>query len=146
VAEAGVGKSRLVYEFANAAREPGWLIVQTAGVSYEKGTTYFPVIELLKSYFAIEDRDDLCAMDDKVTRGLLTLDPALSVARPALCALLDIPVDDTSWPALDPSDRRQRTLDAVKRVLLRQAREQPLIVIMEDLHWIDSETQAVLDG
>jgi predicted ATPase len=60
-------------------------------------------------------------------------------------ALLDVPVDDASWQTLDPAQRRQRTLDAVKRLLLREAREQPLLLIFEDLHWIDSETQAFLD-
>ena len=60
--------------------------------------------------------------------------------------LLDVPVEDAAWETLDPTERRQRTLDAVKRLLLREAREQPLLVIFEDLHWIDTETQALLDG
>ena len=63
-----------------------------------------------------------------------------------MLALLDVPVDDAAWRALDPPQRRQRTLDAVRRLLLREAREQPLLLIFEDLHWIDSETQALLDG
>jgi predicted ATPase len=57
-----------------------------------------------------------------------------------------VPVDDPSWQALDPGQRRQQTRDAVKRLLLREAREQPLLIIFEDLHWIDGETQALLDG
>jgi AAA ATPase domain len=61
-------------------------------------------------------------------------------------ALLDVPVDDATWQKLDPGQRRQRTLDAVKRLLLREACEQPVLLIFEDLHWIDSETQALLDG
>ena len=63
-----------------------------------------------------------------------------------LLALLDVPVDDAAWAALDPPRRRQRTLDAVKRLLLRESQVQPLLVLFEDLHWIDSESQAVLDG
>jgi len=74
--------------------------------------------------------------------GIMALEPIL----PPLLALLDVPVDDPSWPALDPSQRRQRTFDAVKRLLLREAREQLLLVVLEDLHRIDSETQALLDG
>ena len=62
-----------------------------------------------------------------------------------MLALLDVPVDDPSWQALDPGQRRQRTLDSVKRLLLREAREQPVLIIFEDLHWIDGETQALLD-
>jgi predicted ATPase len=77
---------------------------------------------------------------------LLALDEALKPTLSALLALLDVPVDDAAWRTLDPGQRRQLTLDGVRRLLLREAREQPLLLIFEDLHWIDSETQALLDG
>ena len=64
---------------------------------------------------------------------------------PALLALLDVPGEDPQWEGLDPAQRRQRTLEAVKRLLLRESQVQPLFVIVEDLHWIDTETQALLD-
>jgi len=146
VGEAGVGKSRLVYEFTHSHRLHGWLTLESASVSYGKATSYLPAIHLLKSYFKIEDADDLREIREKVTGKLLTLDRALEQALPALLALLDVPVDDAAWQTLDPAERRRRTLDAVKGLLLREAREQPLLVIFEDLHWIDSETQALLDG
>jgi class 3 adenylate cyclase/tetratricopeptide (TPR) repeat protein len=146
VGEAGVGKSRLVYELTHSHRLQGWLILEAASVSYGKATSYLPVIDLLKGYFRIQDRDDLREIREKVTGKLLTLDRALEPAQPALLALLDVPVDDPAWHRLDPAQRRQRTLDAVKRLLLREAREQPLLLIFEDLHWIDGETQAVLDS
>jgi hypothetical protein len=104
------------------------------------------VIDLLKSYFKIQNRDDLREVREKVTGKLLTLDRALEPTLPAVLALLDVPVDEAAWQTLAPAERRQRTLDAVKRLLLREAREQPLLVIFEDLHWIDGETQALLDG
>jgi predicted ATPase len=85
-------------------------------------------------------------MRENVTAKLLTLDEALKPNLPPLLALLDVPVDDAAWRALNPAKRRQRTLDAVRRLLLREARELPLLVIFEDLHWIDGETQALLDG
>ena len=146
VGEAGVGKSRLVYEFTHSHRLQGWLILESASVSYGKATSYLPVIDLLKGYFKIQDRDDLREIREKVTGKLLTLDESLKPALPALLALLDVPVDDASWRTLDPGQRRQQTLDAVRRLLLREAREQALLVIFEDLHWIDGETQALLDG
>ncbi|HET8577239.1 MAG TPA: adenylate/guanylate cyclase domain-containing protein [Methylomirabilota bacterium] len=146
VGEAGVGKSRLLHEFTHSHRLQGWLTLESASVSYGRATTYLPVIELLKSYLKIQDRDDLREIREKVTGKLLALDPALEPALPALLALLGLPVDDPSWQALDPPRRRERTLDAVRRLLLREAREQPLLLIVEDLHWIDSETQALLDG
>jgi class 3 adenylate cyclase/tetratricopeptide (TPR) repeat protein len=146
VGEAGVGKSRLVYEFTHSHRLQGWLVLESASVSYGKVTSYLPVIDLLKGYFKIQDRDDLLEIREKVTGKLLTLDESLKPTLPALLALLDVPMDDAAWQALDPAERRRRTLDAVKRLLLREAREQALLLIFEDLHWIDSETQALLDG
>jgi len=62
-----------------------------------------------------------------------------------LLTLLDVPVDEPSWVALDPVERRRRTLDAVKMLWFEQARERPLLLIVEDLHWVDGETQALLD-
>ena len=144
--EAGVGKSRLVYEFVHSHRLQGWLILDSASVSYGKATSYLPVTNLLKEYFKIQDRDELRDIREKVTGKLLTLDDALKPTLPALLPLFDVSVEDPSWQALDPSQRRQRTLDAVRRLLLREAREQPLLLIFEDLHWIDGETQALLDG
>jgi len=146
VGEAGVGKSRLLYEFTHSHRLQGWLVLESASVSYAKATSYLPVIDLLKGYFKVQDRDDLREIREKVTGKLLTLDRALEPALPALLALLDVPADDTPWQALDPAQRRQHTLDAVRQLLLREAQEQPLLLIFEDLHWIDGETQALLDG
>src|SRR6516225_9404261 len=117
-----------------------------ASVSYGKATSYFPVIDLLKGYFKIQDRDDLREIREKLTGKLLTLDRALEPTLPALLALLDVPVDDTQWNALDPAQRRRRTLDAVRQLLQREARERPLLLIFEDLHWIDGETQSLLDS
>jgi class 3 adenylate cyclase/tetratricopeptide (TPR) repeat protein len=145
VGEAGVGKSRLVYEAIHSRPPQEWLVLQAAAVSYGKATSYLPIIGLLRQYFKIEDRDDLREIREKVTRRSAALDEGARSTIPALLALLDVPVDDPTWPTLAPADRRQRTIDAVKRLLLRQAREQPLMVIVEDLHWIDGETQAVLD-
>ena len=146
VGEPGVGKSRLFWELTHSHRVHGWLILQSASVSYGKATAYQPVIELLRTYFEIDSRDDPRKIREKVTGKVLTLAPALAPAVPALLALLDVPVDDASWQALDPLQRRQRTLDAVKSLLLRESEVQPLVVVFEDLHWIDGETQALLDG
>jgi class 3 adenylate cyclase/tetratricopeptide (TPR) repeat protein len=146
VGEAGVGKSRLVHEFTHSHHLQGWLVLESASVSYGKATSYLPVIDLLKGYFKIQDRDDLREIREKVTGKLLTLDRALEPTLPALLGLLDVPVDDASWQTLDPAQRRQQTLDAVRRLLLRESREQPLLLIFEDLHWIDGETQALLDS
>jgi len=146
VGEAGVGKSRLVYEFVHSHHTPGWLVLESASVSYGKATPYFPVIDLLKRYSHVEEHDDIRTIRAKVTGQVLTLDAALQDTVPALFWLLDALPDDSSFVQLDPPQRRQRTLDGLKRVLLRESQVQPLLLVFEDLHWIDSETQALLNS
>jgi len=138
VGEPGVGKSRLVYEFTHSHRTEDWLVLEAGSVSYGKATSYLPVIDLLKGYFKIHDRETHREIRERVTGKLLTLDRSLESILPALLALLDVPVDDAHWQALDPPQRRQRTLDAVKHLLLRESQAQPVLVVFEDLHWIDA--------
>ena len=146
VGEPGVGKSRLIWEFTHSHRTQGWLALESGSVSYGKATAYRPLIDLLKVYFRIEERDDGRRLLEKVTGKLLTLDKTLEPTLPALLALLDVGVEDQEWQRLHPTQRRSRTLDACKRLLLRESQVQPLVLIFEDLHWIDSETQAFLNS
>jgi tetratricopeptide (TPR) repeat protein len=122
------------------------LVLECASISYGKGTPYVPVVDLLKRYLHIKDADDPRTVRASVTGYLLTLDEALQETIPALLALLDALPPDSPFLTLDPPQRRQRTLAALKRVLLRESQVQPLLLVFEDLHWIDSETQAVLDS
>jgi class 3 adenylate cyclase/tetratricopeptide (TPR) repeat protein len=145
VGEAGVGKSRLVHEVIHSHRTQGWRVLESASVSYGKATPYFPVIDLLKRYCQIDDGDAARTIRARVTGQVLTLDETLQDTLPALLALLDVLPDDSPFLHLDPSQRRQRTLEALRRVLLRESQVQPLLLVFEDLHWIDSETQALLD-
>jgi class 3 adenylate cyclase/tetratricopeptide (TPR) repeat protein len=146
VGEAGVGKSRLVYEFVHSHHTQGWRVLESASVSYGKATPYFPVIDLLKRYSHVEEADDARTRRARVTGQVLTLDAALQDTVPALLALLDVLPEDSPFLHLDPPQRRQRTLEALRRVLLRESQVQPLLLVFEDLHWIDTETQALLDN
>jgi class 3 adenylate cyclase/tetratricopeptide (TPR) repeat protein len=147
VGEAGVGKSRLVWEVTHSHRTHGWLILESRSVSYGKATPYLPLISLLRGYLEIQDRDNHDEVRQKVSSKLRALDETLvPTAAPALLSLLDVPVQDVQWQTLEPPQRRQRTLDAIKRLLLRESQAQPLLLVFEDLHWIDSETQAFLDS
>ena len=146
VGEPGVGKSRLFYEFIHSHRTHEWLVLETGSVSYGKATPYLPVIDLLKAYFRTEPPDDTRKTREKVTGKLLTLDRALEPMLTALLALLDVPIEDPGWQALEPLQRRRRTLDAVKRLLIRESHVQPLLLVFEDIQWIDSETQMLLDS
>jgi class 3 adenylate cyclase len=146
VGEAGVGKSRLVYECVQSHHTQGWRVLESASVSYGKATPYFPVLDLLRRYAHLEEGDDPRTIRAKVTGQLLTLDETLQDAIAPLLALLDALPDDSPFLALDPPQRRQRTLAALKRVLLRESQVQPVLIVFEDLHWIDTETQALLDS
>ena len=144
--EPGVGKSRLFHEFTNSRHTRGWLVIQAGSVSYGTSTPYLPIIDLLKDYFRIDDRDDPRRIRERVTGRVLAFDDALRPMLSALLSLLDVDVEDRSWVALDPSERRRQTHDAVIRTLLRESRVQPLCVVLEDLHWMDAESQAVVDS
>jgi class 3 adenylate cyclase/tetratricopeptide (TPR) repeat protein len=146
VGEPGVGKSRLVYECVHSPRTQGWLVLEAASVSYGKTTPYFPVVDLLRRYLHILDGDEPRTIRAKVTGHLLTLDEARQETIPALLALLDVLPPDSPFLTLDPPQRRQRTLAALKRVLLRESQVRPLLLVFEDLHWIDAETQALLEN
>jgi class 3 adenylate cyclase/tetratricopeptide (TPR) repeat protein len=146
VGEAGVGKSRLMYEFLHSYRTQGWRVLESASVSYGKAEPYFPVVELLKRYVHVEEGDDARMVRAKVTGQIVTLDASLQETIPPLLSLLHALPEDSPFFQLDPSQKRQRTLDGLKQILLRESQEQPLLLVFEDLHWIDSETQALLDS
>jgi class 3 adenylate cyclase len=146
VGEAGVGKSRLVDECVQAADTQGWLVLDSAAMSYGQATPYFPVLDLLRRYCHLEEGEDTRTIQTKVTEQVLALDPALQDTVPTLLALLDALPEDSPFLQLDAPQRRQRTLAALKLVLLRQSQRQPVLLVCEDLHWLDTETQALLES
>jgi len=168
VGEPGMGKSRLVYEFTHSHLPGDWLVLEGASVSYGKATPYFPLIELLRRYLAISDGESTETIRRKVVNHILKLDEVLKDAIPPTLALLSALPDvktQTSNGApnsteqrqdvieaikrfnnMDPRQQRRYTFDALRRLLVRESHKQPLLVLFEDLHWIDNETQAFLDS
>ncbi|MBF6560465.1 MAG: AAA family ATPase [Candidatus Binataceae bacterium] len=142
--EAGVGKSRLFYEF-NAVAGRGCLLLETFAVSHGKASPYLPVIQLLEDYFGIADSDDLRRRREKAGGKILMLDRTLDDTLPYLFTLMGIQEGDDPLARMDPQIKRQRTLEAIRRILIRESANQPLILIFEDLHWIDGASQALLD-
>ena len=144
VGDPGVGKSRLLWEFARRRSEHARVLEATVEV-LAMPTPYGPVIELLRSYLGLAPGEDLRAVRAKVVEHVQDLDPAFAPLVPPLLALLDVAPDEPEWRMLDSPQRRQRTLDAVKALFLRESRRRPLVLAVEDVHWLDSESQAVLD-
>ena len=163
VGEPGLGKSRLVHEFTRHQLRPGWLVLEGASVSYGKATPYFPLIEMLRRYFQIADSEGSEDIREQVVMHILELDNMLKDAIPPLLFLLGALPDEANPPpalarfkavveaterylGMDPQQRRLCTFEALKRVLIRESQRQPVLIVFEDLHWIDSETQAFLDS
>ncbi len=144
VGEPGVGKSRLFYEF-QATGHPGCVVLETLSVSHGKASAYLPVIDLLKSYFEIVQDDDARRRREKIAGKVMILDRALEETLPYLFSLLDVAEGEDQLARLDPEMRKRRTLDAIKRLLLRESLNQPLILIFEDLHWLDEGSRALLN-
>ena len=144
MAEAGVGKSRLFYEF-KAVSQSGWMVLETFSVSHGKASAYLPVIELLRNYFKIGSEDDERTRRERVTGRVMALDRALEDTLPYLFSLLGLNEDEEGFAQIDPEMKKRRTLEAIKRLMLRESLNQPLMVVFEDLHWIDAESQALLN-
>jgi len=144
MADPGVGKSRLFYEF-KAASHSGCMVLEAYSVSHGRAAAYLPVIELLREYFEIGSDDDERKRRERILGKVLSLDRSLEDTLPYFYSLLGIAEAGDSLARMDPEIKRRRILEANKRVFLRESLNQPLIVIFEDLHWIDSETQALLN-
>ena len=144
IAEPGVGKSRLLFEF-KAVTQSGWMVLETFSVSHGKASPFLPVIDVLHGYFRITGANDARARREKVTGRVLALDRSLEDTLPYLFALLGIVEGEDPLAQMDAQIRRRRTLEAIKRILIRESLNQPLMVIFEDLHWIDDQTQALLN-
>ena len=144
VAEAGTGKSRLFYEF-KVTLPVECKLLEAYSVSHGKASAWLPVLELLRGYFGIQDVDDSDTRREKVCGALEGLNPALQDTHPYLFALLGIVDGPDPLAQMDPQVKRRRTLDAIKRIFLSESLKQPVVVVFEDLHWIDAQTQALLD-
>ncbi len=145
VGEAGVGKSRLVHEFLHSQHTEDWLVLESNTASYGRATSYLPVIELLRRYFKINVHDSTQSIGAKISDRILTLDPALQDSLPPLLDLLDALDGDHPFRSLDPPQHRQYTYQAVTRLLVRESRVQPVIAVVEDLHWNDALTLGLLN-
>ena len=144
VGEAGAGKSRLMYEF-KATIPGGCKVLEAYSVSHGKASAWLPVLELLKSYFEIADDDDDGRRSEKVEAKVRGPDSALAETLPYILSLLGIAGAGASLAMMDAQIRRRRTLEALKRIIIRESLKQLLVVIFEDLHWMDAETQELLD-
>jgi len=168
VGEAGIGKSRLVHEFMHHRLPSGWLILEGASVSYGRAASYFPLTEMLRRYFRIHEKDGRKAIEERVMTHVSQLSHALKPTIPSILSVLgalpkkkpisirgrrdwfsqdqELSAMAERFEAMDPQQRRRQILNAIEQLLIRESQRQPLVLVFEDLHWVDTETQAFLDG
>jgi predicted ATPase len=147
VGEAGVGKSRVFWEFGRSPAMHGWLTLEAGSVSYGKATSYLPLIDLMSRYFDIQPRDEERRAREKISGKLFALGEKKLLAQASLfLGALGWGGKDQTWTALAPAERQKELFSALKQLLIRESQEQPLCLVFEDLHWTDAETQNFLDG
>jgi predicted ATPase len=145
VGEAGQGKTRLFHEFKKTISSTGTKVFESYSVSHGKSSPWLAAVQLLKSYFALREEDDEKRRREKVEAGINELDPDLAETMPYLLSLLGIATAGAELAQMDAQVRRARTLEALKRLLLYHSLKQPLVLIFEDLHWIDEESQRLVE-
>ena len=144
--EPGVGKSRLVREFVSSPAAASRRVLAASALSYAHDVAYVPIIELLRDDFALPEEAERERVQDTVTARARALGPALEEAIPPLLALLDALPEDAPFRRLGAQTRRQGTIQAVKQLFLHESHDRPLLIVVEDLQWLDPESQTVLDA
>jgi class 3 adenylate cyclase/tetratricopeptide (TPR) repeat protein len=143
VGDSGLGKSRLIHDFIRELSDE-WLILETACVPQRTRSSYHPVSNLVRNIFGIGIDDAPEVVAKRVREEIDLLDPTLSVFLPAIYSLLDLTTDNQDWRKLEPSERRYEIIEAIKALILSQERRTPLVVLVEDVHWMDAETKLIL--
>ena len=143
VGSAGLGKSRLIHDFIRSL-SPEWMVLEAACVPQRTSSSYYPISNLIRTVFGIGIDDTPQDVAKRVREEIDLLDPTLSVFLPAMFSLLDLSPDDQEWKKLEPSERRHEIIEAIKALILCQARHAPLVILIEDVHWMDAETKLIL--
>jgi class 3 adenylate cyclase/tetratricopeptide (TPR) repeat protein len=138
--EPGAGKSRLIYEFRRSIAEQSVTWLEGFCLSYGEVTPYFPILEILRRNFVIDEDDNPLQIQEKLTSGVVGLDPALVGIVPFLGDLFGLPVADDTIRYLDPPARRRRTFEAILTLTATGARRRPHVIVVEDVQWADRTT------
>jgi len=150
VGEAGVGKSRLILEFTRSLSPEEYTLLQGGCYHYGEAIPFLPIIELLKGYFGIEDTDDHVTTRKKMEERIASFTGQLDEAMSPVCELLSLPVEDEAYQALEPQQRRERLISAVRQLLATESQRRPLVLVIEDLHWTDRTSEdfisSLIDG
>ncbi|HSS41944.1 MAG TPA: adenylate/guanylate cyclase domain-containing protein [Solirubrobacterales bacterium] len=146
VAEPGIGKSRLYHEFAQRCRGEGLEIFEAQGQAHGKSIPFMPILQMLRAFYGIDDQDPEQLAREKIAGRSLLLDPAFADDLPLIFDFLGVPDPDRPVPRMDPEVRQRALADFLCRLVGNPARRKVLVLVIEDLHWIDEGSQAMLEG
>jgi class 3 adenylate cyclase/tetratricopeptide (TPR) repeat protein len=142
--EAGVGKSRLLLEMRNMLPQGEYHYLEGRCLQYGGSMAYLPVLDILRSYFDIKEGDREFLIKKKMEEKILDLDEKLKGVIPPFQSLLSLKVDDEGFSKLEPKEKREKTFEALRDLMLRVSQEKPLVLTVEDLHWIDKTSEEFL--
>jgi tetratricopeptide (TPR) repeat protein len=144
VGEAGVGKSRFLYEFRKAVSNENVTLLEGKCLSYGKATPYHPIVDILKANFEISEDDDDAEIRDKVTQGIRALAADETSTLPYLLELLSVKDSGIDKIAMSPEGRKIKIIDALIRIVIKGSEIRPLILVIEDLHWMDKSSEEAI--
>jgi class 3 adenylate cyclase/tetratricopeptide (TPR) repeat protein len=145
VGEAGVGKSRLLYEFINQLSVDDVTCLEGRCLHYGGSMIYMPILEILKTYFDIKEDDREFIINKKIKEKISALDEKLAGVIAPFQDLLSLKVEDAAYAALEPRQKREKTFEALRDLFIRESQSKPLVLAIEDLHWIDRTSEEFLD-
>jgi class 3 adenylate cyclase/tetratricopeptide (TPR) repeat protein len=145
VGEAGVGKSRLLLEFKNLLLQSEYAYLEGQCFHFGGSMSYLPFLDILRSYFEIKEVDREAIINEKMTGKITELDEKLETALPPFRELLSLKVKDEDFLKLAPQQKKERTFEAIRNFLIRLSQERPIVIVVEDVHWIDKTSEEFLD-
>jgi class 3 adenylate cyclase/predicted ATPase/DNA-binding IscR family transcriptional regulator len=145
VADPGLGKSRLCFEFSDRYRARGITVYEAHGISHGKLIPFLPVLELFRAFFRVTDEDDAQATREKIAGRMVLLDESLRDVLPLVFDFLSVPDPDRPLAPMEPEARQRQLYATVKRVMQARSQREPAVVLLEDLHWFDSGSEGVLE-
>ncbi len=144
VGEPGVGKSRLIYEMRQRIPENEFKYFEGRCLQYGSSILYLPVLDILRSIFNIKDEDSELIIKRKIYDSISALDDQFKTLIPPIQSILSLTVDDREFVGLEAKQKREKIFEALRYLLIRISKDQPIIIAFEDLHWIDKTSEAFL--
>lgn len=145
VGEAGVGKSRLLYEFRKRLPQEEFTYLEGRCIHFGGAMPYLPILDILRSYFEIGEREREIVIRKRVKEKIIGLDEKLQGILPPIQDLLSLKVEDEAYLKLEPKQRKEKVFEALRNLIVRGSQQRPLILAIEDLHWIDKTSEEFLD-